>query len=76
MLSFELHLLESGISGYIQGGKTVMVLTFELHLLESGISGHYEFSLFKDFYQFELHLLESGISGLTLSRSLREGRLV
>ena len=37
--SFELHLLESGISGL---GRRVMrspSMMFELHLLESGISG-------------------------------------
>ena len=37
--SFELHLLESGISGIKSVGHENIVLKFELHLLESGISG-------------------------------------
>ena len=36
---FELHLLESGISGNDQDVEPEMIISFELHLLESGISG-------------------------------------
>ena len=36
---FELHLLESGISGYWHTWNVQETLAFELHLLESGISG-------------------------------------
>mgnify|MGYP001437975214 FL=1 len=36
---FELHLLESGISGIHRVNHLSLVLSFELHLLESGISG-------------------------------------
>ena len=37
---FELHLLESGISGVGDGNVTARSRAFELHLLESGISGY------------------------------------
>jgi len=37
---FELHLLESGISGFPLAACTRMIFRFELHLLESGISGN------------------------------------
>ena len=36
---FELHLLESGISGDDCFFRGIVDLVFELHLLESGISG-------------------------------------
>ena len=36
---FELHLLESGISGRDVAERDPVIFSFELHLLESGISG-------------------------------------
>jgi len=64
MTQFELHLLESGISGdFSIALSDCDCLEFELHLLESGISGIW-YTLYVPCYRlFELHLLESGISG-------------
>ena len=61
---FELHLLESGISGIkVCLWLRLTTRSFELHLLESGISGiSNEYPLYEG-SRFELHLLESGISG-------------
>jgi len=44
---FELHLLESGISGLSCHVALEVVSPFELHLLESGISGHTFFYLLR-----------------------------
>jgi len=60
---FELHLLESGISGRACTTTRYKYILFELHLLESGISGKPDFKAGNIKLLFELHLLESGISG-------------
>ena len=60
---FELHLLESGISGRESDHRAQAWSKFELHLLESGISGLKPIADALPPAPFELHLLESGISG-------------
>jgi len=62
-LKFELHLLESGISGDKSSVASNLFAVFELHLLESGISGNLKTLEATAKSEFELHLLESGISG-------------